>query len=115
MCLCDSNVTIWGYENQVFIPHEKLPKLMRQYLESNWKTNWLAIDICVVDEIKTLWNAGIVTTGCCCGHNTKPPYVGVVDNNIRDMKILWYEVQWNPTPSRRDDKDTFYLKTSEWL
>lgn len=27
-----------------------------------------AIDECIVPQIKALWDAGIPTLGCCCGH-----------------------------------------------
>lgn len=29
----------------------------------------VCIDACMVDTIKALWGAGVVTRGSCCGHN----------------------------------------------
>jgi hypothetical protein len=34
---------------------------------------------------------GIVTTGCCCGHNKIFAYIGVAWESIEKMKELGYE------------------------
>ena len=68
----------------------KLPSLMSKHLTYIW------VDKCLADEIKYLWSKGITTTGCCCGHNFKCPYIGVTDTSSDKMKELGYKVQYNP-------------------
>lgn len=29
------------------------------------------LDQCIIPAVKALWDAGIVTISCCCGHDTK--------------------------------------------
>ena len=67
------------------------------------------IDKCLLPEILTLWERGIKTTGCCCGHNRAVPYIGVEFEYIDKMKEMGYKVQYNPC--RPTDEDTFYPKT----
>lgn len=38
----------------------------------------IAVDVCIADAIKMLWRHGVITSGCCCGHNLIKPSV-VVD------------------------------------
>lgn len=35
----------------------------------------VCVDACIAEQIETLWNAGIWTMACCCGHNKQPPDV----------------------------------------
>jgi hypothetical protein len=58
----------------------------------------LCIDKCLTQEIKDLWNLGIITTGCCCGkhfninnENLTSGFIGVATNNdAQKMKELGY-------------------------
>lgn len=59
------------------------------------------IDKCIVSEIKDLWNIGVHTRGCCCGHNIKPPMVSVADKSIETMIQAGYEID-HPDTNRRD-------------
>ena len=70
-------------------------------------TYTVAVDTCIIDEIKHLWSLGIVTLGCCCGHNKIQSMVNVADRNIQQMLDMGY-VQNHPDLSR---KDTFRLKS----
>jgi hypothetical protein len=47
-----------------------LPENMLHLKESG-KTQ-VCIDECIVSQIKALWEAGIETLGCCCGHGKGP-------------------------------------------
>jgi hypothetical protein len=71
-------------------------------------TSTVAVDSCIIDEIKHLWSLGIVTLGCCCGHNTIQSMVNVADRNIQQMLDMGY-TQNHPDPTR---KDTFRLKSA---
>lgn len=52
----------------------------------------ICVDKCIAAEIQSLWDRGIRTTGCCCGHG-KPElsYIGVVEEDIEKMKELGYK------------------------
>ena len=50
-----------------------------------YKTNIL-VDECLADEIESLWNKGIRTAGCCCGHGK---YLGFI--NIIYLKMIVVE------------------------
>lgn len=69
----------------------------------------VGIDKCLVEEIKELWRYGITTTGCCCGHNQKPPYIGVIESDIPRMRLLWYET--SPHILEPEREDSFYPKS----
>lgn len=67
------------------------------------------IDKCLLTEVKDLWERGIKTTGCCCGHDKQPPFIGVEFEFIPQMKALGYQVAYNSC--RPDDEDHFIPKT----
>ncbi len=69
----------------------------------------VSIDACLVSEILDLWRKGIRTTGCCCGHNQEPPFIGVMDSHIQEMKNMGYKVAPNPMDAARED--SFYPKS----
>lgn len=56
------------------------------------KSGKLEIDDCLVDEIKSLWDIGIHTRGCCCGHNKLDGYIEVERTDIPKMINLGYEI-----------------------
>lgn len=71
---------------------------------------YVAIDKCLIKEIIDLWEKGIHTTGCCCGHGNKnKAFIGVDFEDIPKMKALGYEVQFNSC--RPNDEDSFIPKT----
>ena len=45
----------------------------------------VCIDACIVDEVKALWKAGIVTHCTCCGHNRIPASVVLEDNVSQEV------------------------------
>jgi hypothetical protein len=103
MCNC-KNVAIGSYDNQVVT---NLPHHMIAYKAAGRFSNVdsICLDVCIAEEVQDLWLLGITTTGCCCGHNKMPSYIGVIPNDISRMKDLGYEVAFNP--SRPDDEDSF--------
>lgn len=50
-----------------------------------------------------MWNNGIRTTGCCCGHGVREPYIGVIEEDIQKMKDMGYIVAPNQFDLRRED------------
>lgn len=105
MCKC-ANVAMGSYGNQV-IMNRPAHMIGRKEGSSNPET--ICIDTCLVDEIIDLWHKGIITTGCCCGHNTHHSYIGVIDGHVSRMLSLGYEVLFNP--NRPMDRDTFKAKS----
>ena len=73
------------------------------------KKEYVAIDPCIAAEIIELWRKGVVTTGCCCGHNIMEPYIGVRKDCISIMKELGYSIQYNEC--KPDGKDSFKPKS----
>ena len=73
--------------------------------------NWsgkesISIDSCIVDQIQALWDAGVVTQGCCCGHNQRECSV-IIEHHFepfdisiaydilnRDIERRWHLEQW---------------------
>ena len=55
----------------------------------------VSIDKCLLPEILKLWEMGIKTTGCCCGHGKQDAFIGVDEDDIQKMKDLGYEVYYN--------------------
>lgn len=114
MCNC----TFWNghgtkehyKNNQVLLEAPKNIELRSNTPEAELKT-CVSIDRCLVDEVKILWGLGIITTGCCCGHNQQNGYIGVEEGFITHMKKLGYETAFNPC--RPEDEDEFYPKSVE--
>lgn len=105
MCKCEANIKTGEYSNQSIL---NLPEHMSKY----WSKETICVDNCLVDEIKMLWDLGIITTGCCCGHNLLLPYVGVIDEYIDTMILLGYNIQLNSCSYNDSMRcDTFYPKT----
>jgi hypothetical protein len=76
-CFC-KNVRVQEYQNQVA-------------MQPFWREKLIAIDSCLASEIAWLWQHGIVTHGCCCGHgDATRAYIGVYAKHIEQMKRLGY-------------------------
>lgn len=107
MCDC-KNVAIGSYDNQIQIDNIP-PHMIAHKMLQGGDPNSICLDKCIAEEVIDLWALGITTTGCCCGHNKLPGYIGVIPDDIPRMKELGYEVAFNP--SRPGDEDSF-LPTS---
>lgn len=89
-----------------------LPWLVKDPLLPNNppKPYMAAVDKCLLPEILCLWEMGIKTTGCCCGHGKQElAFIGVTPEYIPRMKQLGYQVQFNEC--RPNDDDSFVPKT----
>lgn len=51
----------------------------------------ICVDNCIVEAIQQLWDRGIETTGCCCGHNYMRAWVSVHPDDYIAMFELGYE------------------------
>ncbi len=78
--------------------------------ESERRCKHISIDTCLLPEILKLWEFGIKTTGCCCGHgDVSLAYIGVEDEYIEKMIQNGYKTYFNTC--RPNDKDSFVPKT----
>lgn len=107
MCKC-ANVKVGSYDNYIVLDVPSNITLIYNIPERDIRTT-VSLDKCLSEEIKYLWSQGIRTTGCCCGHNVVPSYIGVIDEDIDKMKNLGYRVCFNPC--RPNDEDSFTPKT----
>ena len=105
MCQC-KKIDIGSYGNQIELNR---PYHMRGRCEGSLHPDTICVDACIADEINQLWDCGIRTTGCCCGHNKTPGFIGVIDDDIEIMESMGYTVQCNL--NRLGSRDTFNLKS----
>lgn len=97
MCKC-KNIDIGSYNAQI------------SFKAPNWSSkDVINIDLCLKDEILNLWKHGIVTSGCCCGHNKNLGYIGVYPESVNKMLELGYIIQTNNNDVNR--VDSFYPKS----
>lgn len=65
---------------------------------------YVNIDKCLIHEIIHLWEQGIKTTGCCCGHgDITKAYIQVQKECILKMKELGYVEHFNINHPLADD------------
>ena len=59
-------------------------------LSSTGTTKWAMkdIDICIVDLVEALVQAGIYTDGCCCGHGDCPGSVVLSDGRVLEIRLI---------------------------
>lgn len=82
-------------EKQILIkpPHNFLLKniIIGTKLEDIYKNDEILIDKCLAQEIQTLWQKGIHTRGCCCGHGKETGSIEVERTDLGKMIELGYE------------------------
>ena len=61
-------------------------------MEQNYKNNDIEVDDCLAEEIQELWEKGIHTRGCCCGHSKETGFIQVERTDLGKMIELGY--QW---------------------
>lgn len=106
MCNCKPNITEQERYQQQIVVTPPFPEYVKNR-EAAGLSGSVCIDPCIMMEIQSLWDLGIQTRGCCCGHNILTPFVNVADESIEKMLELGY-IQWHDDPER---KDTFKLKS----
>lgn len=78
--------------------------------DSKLEPKLVSIDKCLLHEITHLWEIGIKTTGCCCGHgDLSKAFISVHPAYIEAMKELGYTTYYNKF--NPDAKDHFVPKT----
>lgn len=80
-----------------------------------YKTD-IEVDACLEIEIRELWNRGIRTTGCCCGHGKYLGFIQVVEEDIPKMLKLGYQNYiYDTRYGGVDRKDAFIPLTTHHL
>ena len=73
----------------------------------------VSVDKCLVDEIKYLWDQGIITLGCCCGHGRELGMINVDLKSVNKMLELGYQFYiFDDKFGGVDRKDTFIPKST---
>lgn len=101
-----------GFQNYLCTYGIDLPWLVTDPTEPDRppRIGGASVDKCLLPEILKLWEMGIKTTGCCCGHgHSDLSYIGVLPEYIPRMKELGYKVHFNKC--RPGDEDSFIPKT----
>jgi len=110
MCKCKPGMNdVERYALQIVVEFP-IHKIEKEVYDRYKVRKTVCIDPCIIDEIQMLWDKGILTMGCCCGHNNPKwhPFVNVADEHIDQMLAMGY-VQQHYDPTR---KDTFRLKSA---
>lgn len=92
MCNCQ-NVELGSYDNQIELsaPIHLIEWAKKVNFSLGGERKTVCIDKCLEKEIKALWSEGVITTGCCCGHNKVQPYIGVEKSSVSWMKAMGYK------------------------
>jgi len=97
MCSWNQDKDMGG--NQVELP---TPDILRDVHDRDT----VCIDSYIVTQMQALWNSGIVTLGCCCGHGKELPSVILASganlaDQLRAYRVLstcdtrqWRIYQW---------------------
>lgn len=103
MCDCHSyNADIGNVPEVILDPNE--------YFNWDSQARTVCVDACIADQIKALWEIGIWTVGCCCGHNglfSDRPNV-ILDTEVNHERAItllneidpereWDVLQWQLT------------------
>lgn len=77
----------------------------------------VGIDGCLEEEIKELWNNGVVTTGCCCGHGMELGFIQVrTKEDVEKMEQLGYQHYiYEDKYGGVERKDAFIPKTTKHI
>ncbi len=84
---CPNNYGV--YDNKIYLtfPNHMLTEYGGYYEEKQGAV----IDLCIVSEIRSLWNLGITTYGSCCGHGRGTGMVNVDEKDVDRMVEMGYE------------------------
>ena len=82
----------------------------------------VAVDECIVNEIKNLWQHEVQTLGCCCGHGKEVANVIIAEKYNEDQikfvaKLLkrtgrsWEILQWRKSKKGKKENKGYALET----
>ncbi len=88
----DIEFSSYGCAYAIYLPY-KVEGYKAKFSKEGAKL--VMIDKCLLPEILGLWEKGIKTTGCCCGHNKLEPFISVRKEFVKDMEEMGYKHQEN--------------------
>lgn len=96
ICTCDPDLAQeqkdnYVYSRQTVLELPQWSKARKQRLKDG-NPPTVCIDNCIVEAIKDLWDKGIETNGCCCGHGYMRARVSVDPTDYAAMYELGYEL-----------------------
>ncbi|MCK4822347.1 hypothetical protein KA005_41675 [bacterium] len=107
MCNC-TDIDFGTYDNMLLLGYYPC---MREYAE-NRKTAGLSnygigVDKCIVAQVVNLWEAGIRTYGCCCGHNKTPGFINLDERDFsKALELGWGKYEYPNDKNRCDTVKT---------
>lgn len=90
------------------------PKGLLKYNCKNEEKTEVFVDSCLAREILDLWDKGIRTTGCCCGHGSVNicSWIGVVEEDIPKMEELGYQHRLEKYLNSDEYRQDFFIPKS---
>ena len=79
-----------SYSNQVVLDVPKFMYPLRDCLGGVKPVQKIGIDKCLVPTIKFLWDNGVATLNCCCGHNVQKPTIIIDKKYIPKIMALGF-------------------------
>ena len=85
---------------------ERYPIFTREHRRPSFYT-----DVCIGEELQSLYDAGVVTYGCCCGHGVRKPSCLVSVDSKKILEELGYELHEYTPRHTEVGMQEIYLKT----
>ena len=103
MCDC-KGIETGSYDNTILLGyHETMREYRDNRKNSGLPENGICVDRCLMDEVMSLWDAGIRTYGCCCGHNKVDAYINVDEADFdKAIRLGWIKYTFENDHDRRD-------------
>ncbi|WP_416877958.1 hypothetical protein [Litorimonas sp.] len=103
-CSCD-DVDFGTYTETVLLAEHPTMKgyFDRREKEFGKRSPGVCVDACLALEVTRLWNEGIGTLGCCCGHNKAPSFINIFPDDMSKALALGYEIYRFPNDPERED------------
>ncbi len=76
----------YNCKKKIIIP----PECFIKYNSSDEYKERVSVDACLAEEVEHLWEQGIRTTGCCCGHGVELGFIEVVEDDVPAMESMGY-------------------------
>lgn len=108
MCDC-KDVEMGSYTNQILLGYYPVMMEYRQKRISAGLSGDMGIpvDKCIVDQVIALWENGVRTYGCCCGHNKQRGFINVGKEDFKKALGLGFtKHEFENDPDRCDTVNT---------
>ena len=89
------------------------PKLIKCNCSDEYKEQ-VRVDRCIANEILSLWEKGIRTMGCCCGHGRELGFIQVMDEDIDKMLQLGYVNYIYPNDFGGEKRKDAFIPKNIW-